>query len=63
MSPKNLHPFFLTKFSYEVWGSKYKIGEESFEGWLERISNALARNEKDRTLIKDMILKHYLKIY
>ncbi|RLG11498.1 adenosylcobalamin-dependent ribonucleoside-diphosphate reductase [Candidatus Pacearchaeota archaeon] len=58
MSPKNLHPFFLTKFSYEVWESKYKIGEESFEGWLERISNALARNEKDRTLIKDMILKH-----
>ena len=46
----NLDQWIDTDLGKQIWHRKYQVGEETFEEWLDRVSN---RNEQVRQLIKE----------
>ena len=46
----NLEQWIDTDLGKQIWHRKYQVGEETFDEWLDRVSN---RNEQVKQLIKE----------
>ena len=46
----NLDQWINTDLGKEIWHKKYQVGDETFEEWLDRVSN---HNEQVKQLIRE----------